>query len=610
MIAYSSDTNETQPSARPDNEPKSSELTTLADSVEWSRRKLENFQRKHYNFIKNTVGAHYSLDGAEDRIPLNMAHMATSTLMAHLASETPKVLVTTNKNDLKPHAYEFELGLNQLFKEINFRSTQNDVVLDHLFTMGIGKVGMAISGEVEVGGVLHDAGQPYYDQISIDDWVMDMSVKRYEQVSYAGHFYDAPYEWVMDSGLFENTAGLYPSRRGDFQERGNPKAETIGRGLGGGSNDTYYDDVVPKIRLLELWLPFESSIITLAVSEEGEVLRSREPLRYVDWEGPERGPFHLLRAYPVADNLMPMSPMMVWYDLHILANRLFNKTARQAERQKKIGVVKRAHTRDGERVIKTSDGEMIPVDDTKGAMEMSLGGIDQSNFAFILQNKELFSHYAGGIDILAGLGPQAPTLGQDQLLDQNASKMVNHLQKGVVQYTKNVVEDLAYWMWNDPVAQYGVTKKVEGTSVEIPTSWSQDKQEGDLLDYAFDIEPYSMQHQTPGTRMQSLMNFMQNVLMPLTPQMEAQGIQINFESLIKTMGHYTALENELADIVIFATPEEEPGMGEGSTGERPTQSPNTNRTYTRRSEARPDNEGDTNDMVAKLMSGGSQDTGA
>lgn len=50
-----------------------------------------------------------------------------------------------------------------------------------------------------------------------------------------------------------------------------------------------------------------------------------EPLRVVDWEGPESGPYHLLWYNEMPSNSFPLAPVTQWIDLNDGYNRVMRK---------------------------------------------------------------------------------------------------------------------------------------------------------------------------------------------------------------------------------------------------------------------------------------------
>jgi hypothetical protein len=258
--------------------------------------------------------------------------------------------------------------------------------------------------------------------------------------------------------------------------------------------------------------------------------------------------------------------------------KLFRKCGRQAERQKTITGVRTGAEKDGSRVLKASDGDMIGLDDPKSTQEYKYGGVDPQTLAFLIQTKDLASYMWGNLDALGGLSPQADTLGQDQLLTANASKRIEDMQDRTVEFVKDVTTDLAWYLFTDPLIEMPLVKRVPGTDIEIPTAFRAEDREGDFLDYNFDIEPYSMQHQSPGMRIQTLMEIFERLLAPAMPMLEAQGITINFEAFLQTISKYRNMP-ELQDILVFSGPPQ--SYGEGPVGQPPKQSPVTTRRYER-----------------------------
>ena len=95
---------------------------------------------------------------------------------------------------------------------------------------------------------------------------------------------------------------------------------------------------------------------------------------------------------------------------------------REAQRYKVVGRTRGVDSEDAERIRAASDGEIVGVDNPEAIQEKMFGGLDQRNFAFMLQIKQLFSWQAGNLDLMGGLGAQSETATQDQLLHASASQ--------------------------------------------------------------------------------------------------------------------------------------------------------------------------------------------
>ena len=153
------------------------------------------------------------------------------------------------------------------------------------------------------------------------------------------------------------------------------------------------------------------------------------------------------------------------------------------------------------------------------------------------------------------------------------------MQHRTVEFAQGVMHDLAYYLWTDPLIELPLVKRVAGTSIEIPVTFSAEDREGDFLDYNIQIEPFSMQDQSPGQRLQTITQVFSQFIAPFAPMMQAQGIQINFQGLLRTVAKYTNM-TELDDLLTFYGPR--PGGDEQPVGDPPsTKNPFSHRVYER-----------------------------
>jgi len=527
------------------------QLKRLRRAMDWSWKKLQPFRETQKDLIRQYVGKHYSDSGTDERVPINLVEMAVNIYTVQLAAKAPRALCTTRFDAYKAYASTLSLAVNHLIDEIRLEETLRQAVRNAMFSLGIVKVGLNPSGSVEVGGFLHDVCQPYADVVNLDDWVQDMTAKRYEQIEYAGNRYRVPVDWVKNSDLYfpDARAQLMPTEKLSHDNLGDERLDTISRGA---SSDV--DEFKDYVELWDLWLPSENLVVTIPVEQESLVLR------VVEWAGPEAGPYHLLSFNAVPGNPMPLSPGAQWLDLHMLANVLFLKLGRQAKRQKEILGYQGGAADDAKRIGEASDGQMIRMDSPSGAKVHEFGGVNAQTLAMFLQTKDLATWLWGNLDLLGGLSPQSGTLGQDELLAGQASKRVADMQDRTVDFSTEIIRALAWYLWTDPLIEIPLVKRVEGIDEDIPTAFTAEDREGDFLDYNINIEPYSMQHYTPSQRLQTIMQIWERFLVPYTPMLQQQGISLDIQALLKLIGKYSSIP-ELKDILITSMPlgEEEPG---------------------------------------------------
>jgi hypothetical protein len=542
------------------------DVQQLSKSIGYSWGVLEVFRDNKLDLVKQYVGRHYSKNGADDKVPINLLELAINIYLQRLVAQNPAVDITTEVKELKELCTRFEIAGNQLIEQINLGSTLEMAVVGAIFSKGIVKVAMNLE-QVEVGGVLHDTGQPFADYVSLDDWVEDMTADREENGQYEGNYYKV---------TIDEAEKMYPEMIGKFNQHDPSKeGETEHKVSEGGTGER--EEFRPTVKLLDLFLKKQNLVLTCLASDD-DSSPIDEVLRVVEWTGRELGPYHKLAFAEIEKNTMPSSPASHWRDLHELANRIFNKLGRQIDRQKTVTFVQGGADADGNRVVNAEDGETIKVDNPNAVKEAKYGGADAPSMAFFLQIFEIFKMISGNLDMLGGLGPQSETLGQDQLLSVSANMRVQRMQKKVVEFTQGILKALMGYLWNDPATTYTVVKKVKNfDDVSVRSLLGPAERSADVMNFNIKIQPYSMQHQTPESKLQGLRTVFAEFISPFIPLMEAQGITIDFEMLFKKIGKLGNIP-ELSDILVFSSPNHETQMIGGETSRKP---PVTKRTYER-----------------------------
>lgn len=547
-------------------------MTKLATAIEWSRARLRPFREHRLNSIRNFVGSRYGEGGRfSDQLPrpTNFLETLVNIHLRQIAANNPAVMVRTPHRRLRSASTTLELAINHNIREIKLGKTLRRIALDGMFGLGVAKIGIDSTGQVMYEGELHELGQVYVDPIHLDDWVHDMTARSFETVSYKGNRYRLPFDYVMEDDKFKNKDGLSPTGKNTDQtmnEGGDERDISIQTGQQGdpaGAPGEYRE----YIELYDLYLPEDKLLITVPVD-----FGKNKPLRVVEWEGPERGPFKQMGFIDVPGNSMPLSMVSLLHDLDDLGNKLFRKLGRQAERQKTVTGVQGSAKTDGSRVLEANDGQMITMDRPDGVKEFRYGGADPGTLAMFLQVKDMFSYFGGNLDLLGGLSPQSETVGQDKLLAAAGSKRIADMQERIIDFAKEVTEDMAWYLWHDPLIELPLIKRIPKVNVDIPVNFTPEQIEGDFLDYNFSVSPYSMQHTSPQQRMQTLTALVSQFIIPLMPVLEQQGIVPNFEGILRMIAKDSNLQ-ELEDILVFQGPPaaERPGPVQ------PRQSPVTRR---------------------------------
>jgi len=196
----------------------------------------------------------------------------------------------------------------------------------------------------------------------------------------------------------------------------------------------------------------------------------------------------------------------------------------------------------------------VQVNSTEDIGMMKQGGVDQSNYAFMLGGIELFDRMAGNLQARMGLGAQADTVGQERLIHGAASRKEGQMQYVMLNAATKLIKQLGVMLWQDEFKTIVTEIAIPGAPGYTATSvWKPGDREGNFLDYNFEIDVYSMQFQSPSIKIQRLNELVMQVLMPMYQLMMEQGVFIDMMQLVKI---YADLMNlpELEQIVRFSDP--------------------------------------------------------
>lgn len=546
----------------------------LLKAIENSTRVLRPFREVRKKLVKDFVGSMYGSSGDSGRqdIIMNLMYQTAETYTMSLAANRPRVLVTAQHTDVTWFAHSFQLGINNLIKEIRLEDTLRKAVMDSFFSMGIVKVYTADAGLVELEGedAWVDPGKPFAENISLDDFCYDTTASEWRKSSFALNKYRISREKVLNDGAYNkkvaeelDVVSQYPGWNADSGEV--PIREML-------KSETQEAGIEPMIDLMDVWLPKDKLVVTLPVG------KNTEPLRVVEWEGPENGPFHTLSlTCEVPDNIMPVSPAMNLKPLHDLINGLLRKQRRQAQRQKDIPFYQAGHQDDARRIEKASDGEWTRVDNPDSVNVMKMGGVDPQNQAFSHSMKDTYDRMAGNLQMMAGLGPQSDTLGQDKLIHGAVTKREANMQYRVVDFTSRICRDLGSLLWHDQVLE--IPQDFETSGIKVRADWNPEVREGDFIDYNFEIEPFSMMYKSPSERMQGISNFVTQIALPMEGMMQQYGGTIDIQELVEMYAELMDMPR-LKQIVKFEEPKDD---RPGPTPQQPAKASHTVRESVRRS---------------------------
>ena len=573
----------------------------LLKAIKNSREALEKHRRVRKLMVEHYCGSWYDTTTPQDdgKILVNLMNQTARIYTVVLAANNPQVLVSTPRTETLPFARRFEVNLNKLISDMCLDKTFRSIVLDAFFCLGCGVV-MMRDTDTRFHGLLEseedvwlDPGEPWLNRVSLDDLIVDMPAKELSKMRYCGHRYRADYEKVMDEPGYNKKVKdkLTPTSREAHDGAG------AAREIGTGSAED--DDLKEMVWLQDVWIAENNSIATMPCYAD-----DLEPLIERDWTGSQAGPYKFLSLGDVPDRIIPAPPAINLFGMHLQQNRLHVRLEADSDAHRVTNVYPPGMEDDADRLRKAERNGWYRAKSPEQIKQFETGGIDQRDMAMSQFIQEEFDRFGGNLQAMGGLGAQAATLGQEELIHGELSRNVADMRMGVVSFASDSILDLGNLMWEDQTLELQSSMPVGNSGIEVRSDWTPDYRMGAFEDYEFRVEPYSMVFKTPEQKLQEMYQFVRE-LAPIWPMFQASGASFDAEAFVDEVAR---LKNrpEFRRLITFANPAAMLGGDQNTI----RQSPHTTRETVRKSigtggtkEAR------SNAMIQSLMGGKPQING-
>lgn len=524
-------------------------MNWLTDAVSASYESMERFRKLNTHLVEAYVGPGYL--GRADEKPKYLEKLteAIDAYQTLLAGGNPKCEISSHLNGLEQFAFRYQQSLNHLSTEIHLKETLERWVVDACLLIGIVKVHVADSGHVMFAdGLSLDPGVPNASNISLDDWVVDMSAKCFRAVKFAGDKYRIPYREFKEGvaiGMYDEIVAkdVRPASKHDSQD--GTLAEAI---RSGDSVDA--DDVEPMVDLADIWCPRDGKVYTFAVTGAGRFRLDPRPLAEMDWVDPECGPYATLGFRVVPDAIFPKSPAMHLNDINTLIDNVMGLTARQAKRQKNLTFYNGGSETEAGRVRVAPDGAIIN-GDPQSVKQLVIPGADPGTVNLLLQLLQFFDVSAGNLTSLMGLGAQADTVGQESLIHEAGNRKVEWMQDRVAGATSKLFRSLGLLLWHDEFKEMSMQMPVPGAEKYNATiEWKSRERAGNFFDYNFATVVSSLRQKTAQSKANELGQLVMQVFIPLAEMLQSQGGRIDLAALAEMYAELLDLP-KLRNLVVF-----------------------------------------------------------
>jgi hypothetical protein len=265
--------------------------------------------------------------------------------------------------------------------------------------------------------------------------------------------------------------------------------------------------------------------------------------------------------------VIPTSPAINLKGMHDLQNRLHRRMEDDSDAHRVVNTYSPAGADDANKIRTAERNSWIRMNNPKEIGQVEVGGVDQRDMALATFLQGEYDRFAGNLQAMGGLGAQASTVGQEEMIHGQLSKNVADMRMAVVSFASDCILDLGRLMWEDQTLELRTSMPVGNSGIQVSSDWmaplnqnedlvSQGLQSparvGDFEDYEFRVEPYSMVFKTPQQHLQEYFQVLREIA-PLWPMFQASGATLNVQVLVDEMSRLLN-KPEIKQLITFATP--------------------------------------------------------
>ena len=510
----------------------------------WQKRQetaLEKRQKLLALWASGFFGSNYSRQHL-----INLIDRGVFTIVPYLVEGNPKVLVDTKIANCRPWAFTTQLALNFILDKMNFAErTLIPAAINSMFGAGITRTFTEYDRVINLDDNAIKYGNNVVRVIDDADYIGDVAAKTRDDFIIEGDIYKLPTEYAKD---------LYSKYADDISSDCKLTSDYHPEKISNGEWDINRLSLREYTSFIDLYLYDEG--ITITIMPYG---KAAKVLHTVEEDGPGGSPYDFLGYKFFPGTTYPIPPAWAWHDLDVTMNIMAQTAREQAESQKDLLFVPPGHTELGKKITSAKNLDVMEMSTAGEIKKESLGGVNPENYNWMNFAEQAFTKTGANPDVLAGRGAQAPTLGQEQMVFQNASRIVNNMHTRFQGFMTSIINKLAYKVLQDPSEYIPLMHHIPGVG-ELPKVFSSADKVGDFYDFVFKITPYSTQRTSPEVLAQKLMGFMTQWVLPTYQFAAQQGAELDVPTVTRILSDYMGFEN-FNQFYRTAIPHELAGIG-------------------------------------------------
>jgi len=472
---------------------------------------------------------------------INLMNRGVSTIVSYLVEGNPRVLIEPLSPQLRTYAFDLKLILNHLIEREDFANT---VLIPGATASMFGGVAARTFYEydrrVSIDGEQIKVGTPRVSIIEAADYIGDPSAKRRTDFAFEGDIYRLPTEYAKD--LFARhdrhgnqvadwiTADSKLVTKYSTEELTSEKSIDWNK-LALDDQSTFIDVYNFKDRTIDTVMPMGHKAVVL---------------RTIEWNGPGSPYSYLGYKFP-PNSPVPIPPAWDWYDLDVTMNIMARAAREQAESQKDVIVAEPAGKEAAEALLSARNMDVKLVKNIDQVKTVSFGGANKDNYEWMsFAESEFTKSGTASSDVMGGRGPTAPTLGQEQLVVENASRIVNNFYNGFQSWEEDILRKWSWAVTEDPTTYVEVLNTVSIPGVgefEYPVFLTSADKAAEWHQLMLKVIPYSTRRTSPEQKYNRLFQLMTSWILPTMQIRQQQGADIDLQQVDKLLADYGGFDS-------------------------------------------------------------------
>lgn len=424
-------------------------------------------------------------------------------------------------------------GLRSWMEDVEYADDLEACILDSLFFQGVMLHYIEDDTRWADGAV-----RPAAKRIPYQHFFIDSLARGVEEAEFMGHKYHADLDDLMaDPAIIPNTLVKLQAYANSEDE----KFEAYKKGDIG--------TIRKRICLRSVWQRRNNTIRVIAEVNKGiEIYPPRE------WYGPPKlGPYELFQAYPIPNEVYPLSPLVAVQDQVIDLQAHARATSRSAAGRKTVIIVDSSHASLPDDIKDAGDREVIAVVgfSSTQVQQLELAGVTPQQYEYLNFLRARLDRHGGLTETARGNTEPGTTATADTIASEALNNRTEYLKARMRKSTKRSLMRVGWFLFHTtgiiiPVSIRDPLTGMEGEGLffggPVPGMDA-----GTWDDYALVIEPYSMGRTAEAVQQRRALDWATFLIQtaPMIPQMPF----IRWQDLIRSVGE--AMNQQDADSFII-----------------------------------------------------------